>query len=67
MTMLLQWHIAENTRYAAATANTRCQMTCASKYNHPHGVTSRAPIVATWADRFSRCCWRRFAISRDVH
>jgi len=21
----------------------------------------RAPIVATWADRFSWCCWRRFS------
>jgi len=20
-------------------------------------VHCRAPIVATWADRFSRCCW----------
>jgi len=24
-------------------------------------ITPRAPIVATQADQFSRCCWRRFS------
>jgi len=23
--------------------------------------SNRAPIVATWADQFSPCCWRRFS------
>ena len=33
----------------------RCR-TCSSS-----SMSFRAPIVATWADRFSRCCWRRFS------
>jgi len=24
-------------------------------------ITYRAPIVTTWADQFSPCCWRQFS------